>query len=106
MFFYNVFIGELKMQYKKIRGRSKLNRHNTLLIKFNVNSDKYISSWFKNFNLEHFKVSSLIQRWAVEVPFWKEEEYIDEFFNSYIVESIMQMPKPYAGVRQQEFVDE
>jgi len=94
------------MQYKKNRSRSKLNRHNTLLIKFNITSDNYISSWFNGFNLEHFKCSSLIQRWAVEVPFWKEEEYIDKFFDSSIVESIMQMPKHHVGVRQREFVDE
>lgn len=90
------------MDYKQNRSRFKSNKYNTLLIKFNIDSDGQIISWFRNFNLEHFKVSNLIQRWVVEVPFWKEEEYIQEFFDSTIVESIMQMPR----YRRQEFIDE
>ena len=87
---------------KKNKLISNFNKHNTLLLKFNTDSDSEVESWLGNFNLEFFKVSSLIQRWAVEVPFWKEEEYIQKFFKCSMVESILRTPR----YKRQEFDDE
>lgn len=85
------------------KNRSRLSKFNTLLIKFNIDSDSQIISFFNDFNLEYFKVSNLIQRWAVEVPFWKEEEYVDKFYSYLMVDSVMQMPQ---YKRQQEIVED
>ena len=71
---------------KKNRRLSNLSKTNSLLIKFNIDSDNQIISWFRNFNLEFFKVSSLVQRWVVEVPFWKEEEYDESMSNRELID--------------------
>lgn len=60
-------------------------------------STKEIYSLFDSLSVKGLKVSTLINRWAVEVPFWKEEFYTDKFVESEIVERVHENPNKRRG---------
>jgi hypothetical protein len=49
------------------------------------------------------RVSTIINRWAVDVPFWKEDHYAEKFLESDLVERIYRTPKIK---RYQESIEE
>jgi hypothetical protein len=74
-------------------------RTSTLVLNFdNGYSDSEIENVFKEFNVWGTKVSSLIKRYAVEIPAGKEEEFMDKFEErdevSYIFEDCLRPKKP------------
>lgn len=68
--------------------RSK-DKYNTLLVKFYDDvADKEAHSTLAWLGVSGTRVSTLIRRWAVEVPYWKENEFINKFYASEFVESV------------------
>ena len=68
--------------------RSK-DKNNTLMVKFYEDvADKEAHAMLAWLGLSGTRVSTLIKRWAVEVPYWREEEYLDKFYESEIVEVV------------------
>lgn len=64
-------------------------KNNTLLVRFYEDvSDKEAHSFLAWLGVSGTKVSTLIKRWAVEVPYWKEEDFLDKFYSSEIVEVV------------------
>lgn len=61
-------------------------KNNTLLVKFHDNvTSQEAHSFFAWLGISGTKVSTLINRWAVEVPYWKEEEFLDKFYESELI---------------------
>lgn len=68
--------------------RSK-DKNNTLLVRFYEDvADKEAHAMLAWLGVSGTKVSNLIRRWAVEVPYWREEEYLDKFYASELVEVV------------------
>lgn len=68
--------------------RSK-DKNNTLVVKFYEDvADKEVHSALAWLGIHGIRVSTLIRRWAVEVPYWKEEEMLDRLYESELVESV------------------
>lgn len=64
-------------------------KYTNIVVKFYEASDDEINNYLYSLNLTGVRVSNLINRWAIEVPFWKESHYIGEFMKSPgLVESI------------------
>ncbi len=64
-------------------------KNNTLLVRFYEDvPDKEAHSFLAWLGISGTKVSTLIKRWAVEVPYWKEEEFLDKLYDSEIVEVV------------------
>jgi hypothetical protein len=64
-------------------------KYNTLLVKFYENAtDKEVRSVLAHMGLNGTRVSTLVRRWAVEVPYWLEGDYIVKFYNNDMVEAI------------------
>lgn len=64
-------------------------KYNTLLVKFYEDvADKEAHSTLAWLGVSGSRVSTLIKRWAVEVPYWKEDEFINKFYASDLVESV------------------
>jgi hypothetical protein len=64
-------------------------KHNTVLVKFYENiTDKEVRSVLAHMGLSGTRVSTLVRRWAVEVPYWLEGDYIVKFYNNDMVEAI------------------
>lgn len=51
-------------------------------------SDMEISDFLNNLEISGVRASNLINRWAVEVPFWKEESFVKKLTNSELVEKV------------------
>lgn len=68
--------------------RSK-DKYNTLLVKFYEDvADKEAHSTLAWLGVSGARVSALIRRWAVEVPYWKEDELVNKFYSSDLVEAV------------------
>lgn len=64
-------------------------KHNTILVKFYENvTDREARSELATMGVSGTRVSTLIRRWAVEVPYWVEKEYIEKFYESDIVQAV------------------
>lgn len=50
--------------------------------------DEEIEKELMSMGISGSKVSTLINRWVLEVPFWKEEEYVDILWDNGLVEVI------------------
>lgn len=69
---------------KKIKDKNK-----SIFIKFKQEvSEQEVLKLFNSLNLESFRASNLINRWVVEVPFWKEDYYIEKFSSNSDVEKV------------------
>lgn len=64
-------------------------KHNTILVKFYENiTDREVRSALAMIGVSGTRVSTLIRRWAVEVPYWVEKEYVEKFYESDIVQAV------------------
>lgn len=64
-------------------------KNKSIFIKFKEKvSEQEILKLFNSLNLESFRASNLINRWVVEVPFWKEDHYLEQFRSNQDVETI------------------
>jgi hypothetical protein len=62
---------------------------NTLLVKFYEDAgDKEVRAMLATMGVSGTRVSTLVKRWAVDVPYWREEEYLYKFYDSEIVQAI------------------
>jgi hypothetical protein len=75
------------------KNRNNSNKNSNIIVNFNCYSDKKINKLLKDFNLSGVRVSTIINRWAVDVPFWKEDHYAEKFLESDLVERIYRTPK-------------
>lgn len=64
-------------------------KNNTLVVKFYDDvSDKEVHEMLAWMGISGCRVSSLLKRWAIEVPYWKEREFAEKLYQKDIVESI------------------
>lgn len=69
---------------KRIKERNK-----SIFVKFYDDvTDQQACKLMASFGVTGTRVSTLLKRWAIEVPFWKEEFYCDKFLGSDLVETI------------------
>jgi hypothetical protein len=69
---------------KRIKDKNK-----SLFVKFHEEfAEKDVHSLLYKMGVSGVRVSSLINRWAVEVPFWKEDFYADKLIDSGMTEAI------------------
>lgn len=69
---------------KRIKDKNK-----SIFVKFYSNViDEEIDSLFNSLKVTGTRVSSLINRWAIEVPFWKEEFFVKKFQENEMVEIV------------------
>jgi len=69
---------------KRIKDKNK-----SLFVKFHEDvAEKEVHSFLYKMGVSGVRVSSLISRWAVEVPFWKEDFYADKLLDSGLTEVI------------------
>ena len=68
--------------------RAKDNKR-TIFVKFNEDvTDKEVRRAMSSMDVGGTKVSTLINRWAVEVPFWKEALFVERFSQNELVEMV------------------
>jgi hypothetical protein len=64
-------------------------KNRSVFVKFHEDvSSKEIHSMLAMLGVSGTKVSSIINRWAVEVPFWKEEQFVAKFYDDDKVELV------------------
>lgn len=64
-------------------------KNNTLLVKFyDEADDKTVKGILATMGISGTRVSTLIRRWAVEVPYWREEEFLYKFYDNELVQAI------------------
>ena len=64
-------------------------KNNTILVKFYEDvGDMEARSMLATMGARGTRVSTLIKRWAVEVAYWREEEYLYKFYDSDIVQAV------------------
>jgi hypothetical protein len=64
-------------------------KNNTLLVKFYDDvGDVEARAMLATMGVSGTRVSSLVRRWAVEVPYWREEEYLYKFYDSELVRAV------------------
>jgi hypothetical protein len=64
-------------------------KNNTLMVRFYEDvADKEVHAMLAWLGISGNRVSTLIKRWAVEVPYWREEEFLDKLYESDLVEAI------------------
>lgn len=64
-------------------------KYNTILVKFYDNvGDKEARSLLAHLGAGGTRVSTLIKRWAVEIPYWREAEYLQKFYDSDLVMAV------------------
>ena len=73
---------------EKMPTRSK-DKNNTLMVRFYDDvADKEVHSMLAWLGISGTRVSTLIKRWAVEVPYWREEEFLDKLYESELVDVV------------------
>lgn len=75
------------------KNKNVLNKNSNIIVNFHCYPDKKINKFLKDLNLSGVRVSTIINRWAVDVPFWKEDYYAEKFLESEMVERIYKSPK-------------
>lgn len=64
-------------------------KNNTLIVRFYEDvADKEVHALLAWMGVSGTRVSTLIRRWAVEVPYWREEEFLDKLYASELVEVV------------------
>lgn len=60
-----------------------------IIVKFYPCSDNDVKEYLNSLELEGTRVSNLINRWAVDVPFWKQNYFSKKFLeNEILVEKV------------------
>ena len=83
-----------------------LNKNTSIIVKFFDSSDEEISEALSELNLSGVRVSNLINRWAIDVPFWKEQYYTEKLKNLDLVETIHASPNQTNKRRYKEEYDD
>jgi hypothetical protein len=89
---------------KRIKDKNK-----SVLVKFHEDvADKEISSMLALLGISGTKVSSIVNRWAVEVPFWKEGHFVAKFNGDERVEKVHESfdRKKTSSIREEADSDE
>lgn len=82
-------------------------RNKSLFVKFYDDVvEEEIGDLLSSLNVSGTRVSNLINRWAIEIPFWKEGHFIEKFYESDIVERIHESFNRKRVNRDQEENDE
>lgn len=68
------------------------NKYSNVVVKFYSSTTKEIFDLLGSLNLTGVQVSSIINRWAIDVPFWKEDYYCKKLSESELVEEIYKNP--------------
>jgi hypothetical protein len=80
-------------------------KYNTVLVKFYEDiTDKEARSELARMGASGTRVSTLIRRWAVEVPYWREAEFVERFYESDIVQAVnnsFDKEGPYDGITEE-----
>ena len=74
------------------RKTNNMNKNTNILVKFYPATDKEINRLLKSLSIMGTKVSNLIPRWAIDVPFWKENYYVEKLMSSELVEKVYRNP--------------
>lgn len=78
-------------------------KQRSIFVKFHQDvTEKEIMSELKTMGISGARASSLVNRWVIEVPFWKEEEYSDLFLSNELVECVHEN----FDMRRRSFVQE
>ena len=78
-------------------------KYNTILVKFYDDiGDKEARSLLSHMGVGGARVSTLIKRWAVEVPYWRETEYLHKFYDSEIVMAIHDSFDKSEGISEEQ----
>jgi hypothetical protein len=77
-----------------MKKRSILNKNSSIIVNFDC-SDKKVNKLLKDIGLSGTRVSNIISRWAIDVPFWKEDYYVEKLLESDLVERIYLSPRKY-----------
>jgi hypothetical protein len=72
--------------------KNKNNKNSSIVVKFYPATTKEIKKLLDSHNLFGVKVSNIINRWAIDVPFWKEEYYCNKLSESELVEKTYRNP--------------
>jgi hypothetical protein len=69
--------------------RKMNDKHRSIFVKFHQEvTEKEVVKKLASMGVSGSKVSSLINRWVVDVPFWKEEEYQEVLGSDELVEIV------------------
>lgn len=64
-------------------------RMRSIFVKFEHGvTDKEVNSELRSMGISGSRVSTLINRWVMEVPFWKEQEYVERLAGNKLVETV------------------
>jgi hypothetical protein len=88
-----------------MKKKNNLNRNCNIIVNFYPATEKEIKRLLKSLSVEGFKVSNLIERWSVDVPFWKENYYAEKLLESELVEKIYRNAHS-KKIQDQSFVED
>lgn len=64
-------------------------KNKSMFVKFyDEVTDNEVENLLSSLGVSGIRVSNLINRWAVEIPFWKEGFFVEKFSESILVEKI------------------
>jgi hypothetical protein len=64
-----------------------MKKTSTIIVTFYESFEKEINKILKEENISGIRVGSIINRWAIEVPFWKEQYFLEKFSENELVKS-------------------
>lgn len=76
----------------KKKKTNSLNRNSSIIVKFYPIADQEINEFLESLNISGVRVSNLISRWAIDVPYWKEHHYANKLMESDLVEKVYLNP--------------
>lgn len=88
--------------------KNSLNKNTHIVVNFFPATEKEINKLLKSLNLTGVRVSNLVPRWSIDVPFWKEDYFVQKLSESDLVEKIYQNPsrKSYYEDAQEVVVED
>jgi hypothetical protein len=88
--------------------KNSLNKNTSIIVKFIDCTDDEIDESLKSINLSGVRVSNLINRWAIEVPFWKEQYYTEQLKKLDLIDTVHTSLNSAANryYRKEEVVDD
>lgn len=86
--------------------KNALNKNTSIIVRFVECTDEEVDESLQELNLTGVRVSNLINRWAIEVPFWKESYYTEKLKQLDLVDfvhtSLSSSTKKYYGQNREE----
>jgi len=72
-----------------MKNKKNKRKFSNVIVKFYPCSDETVKEYLENLGLEGIRVGSLINRWAVDVPFWKQNHFSNKLLeNENLVEKV------------------